>query len=488
MTEPPGAAIALAVLVFGPVLAGLAIFVSGRRALVADAVTALLVVAVAAALVVLSLLVRDQGGVAMAMGGHTLPLAIPLRLDGLSLTMLWLTALVSAAVAAYTSAWLRTIDPPSGLEYRVLSLFAWAGLNALLLSSDLFNLYVTLEVITLAAVPMVVLTRGPAAIDAAIRYLLFALLGSMLFLLGVALIYAKTGLLALDSLAARDGGGSARLTALAVMTTGLAMKAALFPLHGWLPKAHATAPGPASAVLSALVVPAAAYLLLRIWLGPLASSWTPAMAQLLGALGIAALVYGSVQALRQPRLKMVIAYSTVAQLGYLLLLIPLASVAAWQGAAYYALTHGLAKAAMFLAAANLALVLGGDSLDRLDGADRTAPVSVLVLAIAGMSLAGLPPAGGFVAKWWLIEAALGQGQWWWAAAIAAGGLLSAAYVVRILTVCLDHRNLAAGANGAVDSPVLSPAMTFPPMALALASLALGLAGSALAPFIRVGAP
>lgn len=474
-------------LVFAPLLAGLLVYLlPGRRreAWVATATALGLLLPLAA----VSVAALEAGPLTFAFGGHRAPLGIELAIDGLALAMLWLTAIIMLAVTCYTTSWLRDAPGFRATEFRVLVFLLWSGLNGLFLSADLFNLYVMLEIVTLTAVPLVVFSHGAAAIRAAMQYLVFALAGSIFYLLGVALIYAETGLLAISALGSAQLDGPGATVALAAMTTGLAMKAALFPVHAWLPTAHAVAPSPASALLSALVAKAAVYLLVRLWLGPFAGLGSTAVLQGLGAIGMAGMVYASLQALRQPKLKGVVAYSTVAQLGYFLLLLPLASLVAWQGVLYHGLVHGLAKTALFLAAGNLIRAAGSDRLDRLAGADRFLGGSLMAIALAGVSLAGLPPSGGFIGKWWLIQASLEADQWWWVIGIVVGGLLAAAYVFRVLRYgMIDPADASAGKPAETPGNV-RPGMIWPPILLAVAAIVLGFTGDLLQPLLAIGGP
>lgn len=357
-------------------------------------------------------------------------------------------------------------------------------MHALLLSADLFNLYVTLELVTLAAIGLLVIDGKPAALRAAMRYLLLALLGSLLYLLGVALVYGQAGTLDLYQAAERLPPNQLAVTALVLMTAGLLVKSAIFPLHGWLPAAHGNAPGPVSAVLSALVVKVSIYMIWRLWLW-LGADWPLAWAlPLLGALGAAAIVYGSLLALVQSRLKMMVAYSTVAQLGYLMLVFPLAGALGFAAAGVHLVSHALAKAAMFLAAANLLAALGSDRLDRLAGADRRAPIDAFALAIAGISILGLPPSGGFVAKWLLLQAAWAQAGWVWVAVIVAGGLLAAAYLFRVLAV-VGARPLPGSAAADATPPRAASLLA---LTLALAAIAVGLVPTPMLDFLGRGLP
>jgi multicomponent Na+:H+ antiporter subunit D len=192
--------------------------------------------------------------------------------------------------------------------------------------------------------------------------------------------------------------------------------------------------------------------------------------QLLAAIGAAAVLYGSLQALRQSRLKRVVAYSTVAQLGYLLLVFALPVVEAWQGTLLQLGSHGLAKAAMFLAAANLMLRLGGDELTRLPGADARLPISVFAFALAAVSLMGLPPSGGFLAKWLLLSAAWQAGAWGIVAVLLLGSLLAAGYLFRVLAIMLTRPAVVPDPGTGV-APARSAELAA--LVLALAAIALG---------------
>jgi formate hydrogenlyase subunit 3/multisubunit Na+/H+ antiporter MnhD subunit len=297
-------------------------------------------------------------------------------------------------------------------------------------------------------VPLVCLDGREEQLTAALRYLVFALLGSVLYLLGAALMYGVYGTLDIAMLAQRMDGAPAALIAASLMTVGLLAKTALFPLHLWLPPAHAGAPAAASAVLSALVVKGSFFIVVRLWFDVMPGAAGPVAAQCLAALGAAAILVGSAVALRQKRLKLLIAYSTVAQIGYLFLMFPLAysadtgaltAGAALTGGMLQAVSHAFAKAGMFMAAGLIYAAIGHDRIADLAGVGRALPMSVFAFALGGISLIGLPPSGGFVAKWLLLSAAVGSGQWWWALVILVGGLLAGGYVFRVVVPALSTR-------------------------------------------------
>jgi len=471
---------ALAGLVFLPLLAACAVAVlPGRARTLAVAVgtlpLALLVVPVVREVALL-------GDVTMAVAGFDRPLGIVWRVDPLAAVLLGLNAAIALVVGAYAA----TGRPPAsaaGRRFWPLWLLLVAGMNALVLSADLFNLFVTLELVTIAAIGLLVVDGTAAALRAAMRYLVLALLGSVAYLLGVALVYGQAGTLDLYQAGPLLADDALGVTALVLMTVGLLLKSAMFPLHGWLPAAHGNAPGPVSAILSAMVVKVSLYLVWRLWFW-FAADWSLAWAlPLLGALGAGAILYGSALALVQTRLKMIVAYSTVAQLGYLMLLFPLLGAVAFSAATYHLVSHGLAKAAMFMAAANLLKGMGSDRLEHLHGADRRLPLDVFTLALAGVSILGLPPSGGFVAKWLMLQAAWAQAGWLWVAVLALGGLLAAAYLFRALAVLTARPPAEPQATASVARPA-----SLYGLVLALAALAAGFVPAPVLAFLAGGAP
>lgn len=427
--------------------------------------------------------VADAQTLRHAVGGWGAPLGIELRADALSLVFLTATALVGLGVAVYADSY---FERSQARGFWPLWLFLLGALNALFLSADLFNLYVTLELMGLAAVALTAFSGGRAALSGAMRYLLATLLGSLVYLLGVALLYHATGTLDFSLLTQRLEAGPAARTALGLMGAGLALKTALFPFHFWLPPAHSSAPAPVSALLSALVVKASFYILVRLWLelfAPLSGLEGAGTGEVLGWLGMAAILWGSWQALRQPRVKLLVAYSTVAQIGYLFLAFPLLTAAglpdpaAWRAVLWLVLAHALAKAAMFLAAGNLLRFGGHDRIPDLDCVAQRLPLTVAAFALAGISIAGLPPTGGFIGKWLLLEAALLQGRWDLVAVMLLGGLLAAGYVFKVV----GHFFTPAAAGHAAR-PVPA-AMEWTALTLAILALLLGLAPAWLLPWL-----
>ena len=288
----------------------------------------------AAALAIAAVLLSTGDSLSYQLGGWSPPLGVSLKADGLSAVMLVTSAVVMLAVGLYGQQAFRVPvgerETRSSLVFWLLLLGVWSGLNTVVLGQDLFTLFVALELLTFSAVPLVALSGQPETLASALRYLLFALLGSALYLLGAVLFYGTYGTLDIALLADQIAGEAQLpppvIAAVALMTVGLMAKTALFPLHLWLPPAHSGAPPAASAILSALVVKGSFFLIVRLWFDLMRGLLLLPGVELLGAMGAAAILFGNLLALRQARLKLLIAYSTLAQIGYLFLLFPLAVV------------------------------------------------------------------------------------------------------------------------------------------------------------------
>ncbi|RDB42856.1 NADH-ubiquinone oxidoreductase [Halomonas sp. DQ26W] len=398
------------------------------------------------------------------------------RANGLTLLLLLLTQWLVLASAVYTPAYLRVAEQALGRGavwlWPLMGLLA-TSLSLIWMAADLLTLYIGLELMGLTAVGLILLPGREEALAAGMRYLLLALIGSLAFLLGVALLLGSWERLDLAGLAVVVEPSPVLWVAMALLSAGLLLKAAAFPLHAWLVPVHGSAWTPVSALHAALVIKASFFIALQLWL--VLAPQAAAAAWLVGGMGAAAVVWGGLLAWRADKLKDVVAWSTVSQLGYLLIGFPLligtstavASIA-WAGVWLQLLAHSLAKAAMFLAVGNLMLATGESRVSGLAGASRRFPLSLLSFGIAAISLVGLPPSAGFTAKWLLLHASLAAGQWPWLVVLAVGTLLSAAYVFRVFRYSFVED---------VEREDYRPVplrMDLVALALALASLILGL--------------
>ena len=430
--------------------------------------------------------VARRGAFEVSLGGWAPPLGIAWRIDGAAALMVLLTTAAYAAATLYRSVETAAAGDAGfeasgraqeGRLFASLWLALLSALCALMFSADAFNLYVALELVALGAVALIALPGG-AALEASWRYLLATLAGSSLFLLGVALLYGQYGVLDLALFGERIATGPAEAAAAALMTAGLLLKTAVFPLHFWLPAAHGRAPAAVSAVLSGVVVGAAFYVMARLWLGPFFGLLTAEAGALLGGMGAAAVLWGGVLALAQRRLKMLLAYSTVSQLGFAMLVFPIASAGAaelaWRGALAFVVAHGAAKASLFLAAGAIAAHAGHDRVIR--GRLEAPGLAYLAFALSAASLIGIPPTGGFVGKWWLLSAAVAAEAWLWAAVVLAGTLVTAAYLVRALD------RLAPPAKGGASAQTVYW-LSLPALILALAAVGAAVGVPLLAPVL-----
>jgi len=477
-TTPSGYLLVLSLML--PVAAVLVAFVAGGRRVERLALLTM-PFGLAIAVLIANELRQGSGTLVYLLGGLPPPLGVALRADGPSAVMMVIVALVVCAVGVFAR---TSFGTPAGVAearapfaFWLLLLAVWAALNTVFLSGDLFTLYVALELLTFGAVPLVCLDGRGETLQAALRYALFALIGSVFYLAGCALLYGACGTLDVALVSERIHAEPATLAAAALMTVGLLAKTALVPLHLWLPPAHAGAPPAASAVLSALVVKGSFFIVVRLWFDVMPRLPGVAAAQMLGGLGALAIVLGSVVALRQERLKLLIAYSTLAQIGYLFLMFPLAldplthqleAGAALAGGILQAISHAMAKAAMFMAAGLMYATLGHDRIAELAGMARARPLTVLAFALGGVSLMGVLPSGAYAAKTLLLGAAAESDQWWWTLVLQGGGVFTASYVVLVLARVVGPAARSGGAGARVSRSAEGAAL-----ALAVGSFALG---------------
>lgn len=371
----------------------------------------------------------------LMVGGWQPPLGIRLSVNEFSAIMLLMTSTIGLAITFYSTHYFENDD--TEVRFWPLWWLLITALNGIFISSDIFNTYIMLELLGLSAVSLIAIQGTQQALQASFQYLLVGLFGSLMYLLGVAIIYRTYGVLDNQLVANLVESNSSMQLALVLITLGMMMKCALFPLHFWLPSAHSNASAPVSAMLSALVVKAAFFILFTFWFEILTPVVTTAAVTIMGVFGAMAVIYGSYRAFTSPRLKQLIAYSTVAQIGYLFIAFPLMFTTpdlARTAIIYFIVAHGCAKAAMFLAAGVIQKTMGHDQLSELQGIASQLPISIFVFAVTSASLIGLPPSGGFIAKWLLLNNAVETEQWWWVLTLFIGGLLASAYLFRVLNL------------------------------------------------------
>ena len=383
----------------------------------------------------------QAGPISYALGSWPPPWGIEYRVDALSGFVLVAVSLTASFVAPYAR---RSIAAEVGEERQYLMYAMYclclAGLLGITITGDAFNLFVFLEISSLASYVLIALGAHRRALMAAYQYMLMGTVGATFYVIGVGLLYLMTGTLNFADMAQRLGGVQdvrPVLAALGFITVGIGLKLALFPLHQWLPNAYAYAPSMATAFLAATATKVSAYVLLRFYFtvfDPVPLFERLPTRETFVALSVAAMITASLVAVFEADLKRLFAYSSVAQIGYITLGIGIDNQASLTGSIAHLLNHGVTKGAIFLLIGGVALRMGAArvTVAGLAGLGRRMPLTALGLAIGGLSLAGVPGTAGFVTKWYLIVGALERGWWWVVAAIVASSLIAVVYVWRVI--------------------------------------------------------
>jgi multicomponent Na+:H+ antiporter subunit D len=391
--------------------------------------------------VLLALRVSREGAFSYQMGGWTAPAGIEWVVAGYNVPILLVVSAIAVAVAVYgyRAAGLELDDWHTTLLYTFLCL-TLTGLLGLTITGDIFNAFVFLEISSLSTYALVAMGRRRRALLSSFRYLVIGTVGATFFVIGIGLAYAVTGTLNMADLAARVGaaeGNRALYAAVVFMVVGLGVKVALVPLHAWLPGAYAEAPNVVSMFLAATSTKVAIYILTRVMFtvfGTALVFTALPTGQVLLVLASAAMILGSAVACFQGDLKYLLAWSSVAQIGYIMAGISLATAAGVSAGYLHIINHAITKAAMFAAAGLLLARLGSVQLGALAGLGRRMPWTFGAIVVAGVGLIGLPPTAGFVSKWALVTALVEQRQWLVIAAMLVSSLLAMVYVGRLVEV------------------------------------------------------
>ncbi|MEW5783878.1 MAG: proton-conducting transporter membrane subunit [Bacillota bacterium] len=374
------------------------------------------------------------------LGGWPPPWGIELQVDFLRVYLLLVVLGLGLWIAVY--AW-RDLEHELKPEligwYCALYALLIGSMAGIALTNDLFNLFVFMEICAIASCAVITIKETRECLEAGFKYLILSAMGTGCYLLAVALIYMVTGHLnfalvreALPEAAALYPNNV--LAAAALIIVAFAVKAALFPLHVWLPDAHAAAPSPSSAVLSGVVIKIYAFALLILFYRVLPGSLLSAVPlnEVILWLSVLGIVFGSIFAMVQEDLKKMLAYSSIAQIGYVFLGIGLANRTALVGALYHLLNHGIMKALLFMAAGNIIHAAGLRRIKSLSGIGPKMPLTMLPFAVAGASMIGIPGTGGLIGKWFLALGALETGRLLIVIIIIAGSLLNAIYYLPII--------------------------------------------------------
>lgn len=385
--------------------------------------------------------VEAYGAVSYALGGWQPPMGIEFRVDSLNALILLLVCFIAFISSVFSwptvNAEIRAAKHP--LFYAAY-LICFTGLAGVAITGDAFNLFVFLEISSIATYVLVGLgaSRDRRALPAAFNYLIMGTIGATFFVIGVGFLYGVTGTLNMVDLQERLvdlSGNRAVLAGFAFIVVGLGIKAAMWPLHQWLPNAYAYSPSFVTVFLSATATKVALYALVRfifVTFGVEFSLSELAIGPLLTALALAAMVICSFQAVFQTDVRRMLAYSSVAQVGYMLLGISLGTLLGLSAGLFHLVNHALMKGALFIGVAGVVLTYQGTRLDDFHGIGRAAPWTMTAFAICGLSLIGVPLTAGFQSKLVLLQAVFEQGWWWAAAIIVFSSVLAVIYMGRVL--------------------------------------------------------
>jgi multicomponent Na+:H+ antiporter subunit D len=376
-----------------------------------------------------------------SVGGWPAPYGIEVRVDHFSaLILLVVTGSSTLVLLAARNAITTEVGPLREPLFYAAWLLAVSGFTGILVSGDAFNIFVFLEISSLATYILIAAARDRRALPAVFNYLVLGTIGGSCYLIGVGLIYMMTGTLNLADMAQRIGDvADARpvLLAAGFITVGLALKAAVFPLHMWLPDAYARAPHLVTAFVAACSTKVALYVLFRfdflVFQHNLAGHGLQ-FAGLLMPLAVAAMLAASIVAIYQSDLKRMLAYSSIAQVGYILLGASMLNVAGLGAGIIHLFNHALIKGTLFLSVACLGMRLTRLELGELSGIARQMPWTMAAFVAAGLSLIGIPGTAGFISKWYLITAALNEGGLGIAliAVVLSSSLLAIVYIWRVV--------------------------------------------------------
>ncbi|MHA6289229.1 monovalent cation/H+ antiporter subunit D family protein [Maricaulis sp. CAU 1757] len=385
--------------------------------------------------------VMSEGLISYAMGGWQPPHGIELRVDALNVLLLLLVGIIGLLCVIFA---LPTVadDIPADKQPLFYSAFlvAFAGLIGVTITGDAFNVFVFLEISSIATYTIVAMGAGQdrRALTASYNYLILGTIGATFFVIGVGFLYMATGTLNMADMAlVLEQTGHNRVTqaAFAFIVVGLGLKAAMFPLHVWLPNAYAFAPSFVTAFLASTATKVAFYVLIRFVFSvfhPDVNFVMTSFTWLFAVVGVVAMVVASLQAVFQSDARRLLAFSSVAQVGYMMLGLGMGTTAGLSASLLHLVNHALMKGALFMALGAFALHFGVRRIKDLGGLGQLMPVSSSAFTVACISLVGVPLTVGFTSKWYLVTAALERGWWWAVAALMLSSLLALAYVARML--------------------------------------------------------
>ncbi|MGI9423628.1 MAG: monovalent cation/H+ antiporter subunit D family protein [Hyphomicrobiaceae bacterium] len=422
--------------------------------------------------------VMAGGTISYALGGWEPPYGIEYRVDIVNAAVLMLVSCVGAVVMPYA---LRSVESDVETEkqpwFYAIYLLCLCGLLGMAVTGDAFNIFVFMEVSSLATYVLIAMGRAKRALLSAYQYLIMGTIGATLYVLGVGLLYIVTGSLNLVDIAERIGPAfedqsRAIMAALAFILVGISLKLALFPLHVWLPNAYAFAPSFATIFLAATATKVAVYILMRLYFSVFGAAITLSqlpVTEVLLILSLAAMFIASFLAIYEDSIERMLAYSSVAQIGYITLGIAIANQSGLTGSIVHILNHAVMKAALFAAIGAVVYRIGTSRLSNLGGLGQVMPLTMAAFVIGGLSIVGVPGTVGFVSKWYLGVGAMEENWWPVVFLMVASSLISVIYIGRVVEVAY-FRPVSEHCAKATEPPL---SMLLPILLLAAATIYFG---------------
>ena len=385
--------------------------------------------------------VLAEGTISYEIGGWAAPYGIEYRIDLVSAFVAMIVATIGAVAIIYARTSVRAeVSEDRGALFYSAFILCFTGLLGISVTGDVFNIFVFLEVSSLSAYALIAMGQDRRALTAAYQYLIMGSVGATFIVIGIGLMYSMTGTLNIADLAERLPAVADNRTipvAFTFLTVGITLKLALFPLHLWLPNAYTYAPSAVTAFIASTATKVAVYLLLRFFFTVFGAEFSFEQMQLdkvLMPLALVAIVTMSLVAIYQDNVKRLLAYSSVAQIGYMVLGISFASVLGVTAGILHLFNHALMKGALFMAMGCVMYRVGSVRLERMKGLGKKMPWTMAAFVGGGLSLIGVPFTVGFVSKWYLVQAALERGMWPVAAVVMFGSLLAVIYVWKVVEV------------------------------------------------------
>ena len=380
------------------------------------------------------LLIMKRGEISYWVGNWMPPYGIEFAVDSLCAVILILICVMGVLTMIYGMPFLdRDSKRTNAGYYSALALLV-SGLLGTTATGDVFNLYVFLEITSLAGYVLIAMGEGRGIISA-FRYLLMGTVGVSFFLLGVAFIYGETGTLNMVDMAGLVGpilSSGTTMLAMVFILLGFGIKMALFPLHGWQPEAHTNAHPGADPIIAGLMVKIPAYVMIKFfyYVFDANRSQVEQLIVLIGVMGSAGVIYGSLKALQQKDVRRMLAYSSIGQIGYIAIGIAVGNFYGLIGAVLHLINHSIMKSGLFFASGALKYKYGIVDLNRIGQIYRKMPKTMAVMVICALSMIGIPPTAGFFSKWYLALGAAQNGTYIYIALIVISSLLNAVYFFR----------------------------------------------------------